>query len=96
MKFNGFDWDSGNSSKCTKHGVSKEAVEQLFHQDITVFDDPHDAGKEQRFRAVGQDESARYIFIVFCIREKEGLTLIRPISARYMHEKEVKSYDRQN
>jgi uncharacterized DUF497 family protein len=30
MKFDGFDWDSGNRAKCQKHGVSIAEIESLF------------------------------------------------------------------
>lgn len=35
----------------------------------------------------------RPIFVVFTFREIQEERLIRPISARYMHEKEVQKYE---
>jgi uncharacterized DUF497 family protein len=49
---------------------------------------------EERFLAVGQTQAGRYIFIAFTIREREKKRLLRPISARYMHDKEVANYER--
>lgn len=37
----------------------------------------------------------RYIFAVFTLRHKGSKLLIRPISARYMHQKEIDHYERQ-
>ncbi|MEO3999003.1 BrnT family toxin [Mesorhizobium sp. CAU 1732] len=50
--------------------------------------------REVRFNAVGRNGSGRHVFIVFCLRESGESLLMRPISARYMHEKEVRTYDR--
>ena len=36
------------------------------------------------------------IFVVFTLRRRGDDILIRPISARYMHDKEVKSYEKEN
>ncbi len=96
MKFDGFNWDEGNWPKCEKHGLSKAAIEWALEGTITLFNDPHNADKEQRYRAIGKDDEGRYVFMVFCIRELDEKTLLRPISARYMHKKEIEHYERQN
>ncbi len=90
----GFNWDNGNWPKCEQHGVSKAAIEWALTTPFTQLPDPHD-GVEERFRAIGNDETGRYLFIVFCLREMDNKTLIRPISARYMHRKEIEAYERQ-
>ena len=36
------------------------------------------------------------MFVVFTLRERDGLTLIRPISSRYMHSREAKRYDEES
>ena len=91
-RFYGFDWDSGNWPKCNKHGVSREEIEELFHSPLKEADDP--CPTEQRKRAVGKTPLGRYIFIVFTYRIKDDKLLIRPISARYMHQKEVENYEK--
>ncbi len=96
MKVGGFDWDAGNWPKCAKHGVTREALETAFAGELVFFKDPFDTSIEARFRAVGEDEAGRKLFIVFCFRVKQGAMLIRPISARYMHVEEVIDYDRRN
>lgn len=95
MRFNGFDWDDGNWPKCGRHGLSIRTIESVFERPVTIFDDPFDPGLETRMRAIGKDEHGRYVFIVFCLRVKNGVTLLRPISARYMHAKEVRHYEQQ-
>lgn len=53
----GFDWDSGNRAKCTKHGVSVATIESIF--------------------------------------ERDGQQFLRPISARWMHAKEIRHFEAQ-
>jgi hypothetical protein len=36
------------------------------------------------------------VFIVFTLRRKGEEALIRPISARYMHKKEIEAYEKEN
>lgn len=53
------------------------------------------SGDEARFRAVGRTSADRVAFVAFTYRTVEGRTLVRPISARYMHRKEIERYERQ-
>lgn len=93
MKTAGFDWDSANWPKCGKHGVSREEIEQIFIGAPVVMPDPFP--DEPRMRAIGKNAAGRYIFVVFMPREIEGQTRLRPVSARYMHPKEIEHYERQ-
>jgi uncharacterized protein len=93
MLIAGFDWDDGNWPKCGKHGVSQIEIEQVAKNQPATMADPHPG--EARMRAIGKTDAGRYVFLVFVLRETgEGL-LFRPISARYMHQKEIDSYARQ-
>jgi uncharacterized protein len=91
MKFSDFDWDRGNWPKCGKHGVSRAEIEEIFESVPAVMADPHPG--EPRMRAIGKTHSGRYVFLVFMLRRVVGRTLIRPISARYMHKKEIDHYE---
>lgn len=44
-------------------------------------------------RAMGRAGSGRYVFIVYTERYNDGELKIRPISARYMHSKEIQYYE---
>ena len=93
--FSGVQWDDGNWPKCAKHGISREEIEfVLLHEPLIA---PDRTGTEEvRFNAVGLNASGRHIFIVFTTRKgDDGQALIRPISARYMHGKEIANYERQ-
>jgi len=93
MKTAGFDWDAGNWPKCGKHGVSRTEIEQVFANSPFVMTDPFVG--EPRWRAIGKTQQGRYVFLVFMLRNAGDTTTIRPISARYMHQKEVDHYERQ-
>ena len=96
FKVAGFAWDHGNRRKCQKHGVSLEAVESAFHGTLSVFPDPAHSEQEERFKAIGRTEEGRHVFIVFTFRAGEDAErLIRPISARYMHRKEIEHYEQE-
>ena len=85
----GFDWDDGNRAKCTKHGVSIAEIESVFDGEPALATDAEHSQTEIRVRAVGRSASGRYVFLVFTIRQR----LIRPVSARYMHRKELRRYE---
>ena len=90
---NGFDWDAANMEKCGKHGVTLAEIESLFQRQADVFPDVTHSGKETRFLGIGRTSMGRHLFVAFMLRIKAGENLIRPISARYMHLKEVRHYE---
>lgn len=95
--FSGFDWDEGNREKCQKHGVSVAEIENLFGTGpLAVRPDPEHSQAEERLQAIGTTRQRRSVFLIFTIRERDGGRLIRPISARYMHRKEIDHYEKEN
>lgn len=92
MKFEGFDWNKGNIEKCQKHGVTIVEIESVFADRVLILDDEENSETEQRFRAIGTTASGRMAFVVFTMREN----FVRPISARYMHRKEITKYEKDN
>ena len=90
-----FDWDLGNRQKCQKHGVSILEIEELFRGPVTVFDDPSHSLSEQRLKGIGKMADKRGILVVFTFRNQEEQQIIRPISARYMHQEEIDFYEKQ-
>ena len=60
-----------------------------------VFRDSVHSGIEERFKAIGRTDSGRAVLIVFTLRKKGGDTLVRPLSARHMHRKEVEHYEKE-
>ena len=93
MRFSGFEWDEGNWPKCGKHGVTREEIELLFASARVAPDLLH-SQQETRYIAIGRNQAGRAMFVAFAIKQVQGgLHLIRPISARFMHDKEVQRYE---
>ncbi len=90
-----FDWDSGNRAHCQKHGVSIAEIEALLRGAPQVAPDLKHAHLEDRLIAVGRTAQGRPLFVAFTIRERLARRTIRPVSARYMHEREAKNYEAQ-
>jgi len=60
-----------------------------------IAPDPKHAHLEDRLIAVGRTGRGRPLFVAFTIRERFGQPMIRPVSARYMHEQEIRNYEAQ-
>jgi uncharacterized DUF497 family protein len=89
----GFDWDAGNWEKCQQHGVSIAEIEAVLRGDPRIAPALRRSISEERFIAVGRTPGGRPVFIAFTLRIRDGERLVRPISARYMHAKEIERYD---
>ncbi len=91
----GFEWDPGNARKNDKHGVSQSEAEQVFFDpQLLIVADPSHSTNEPRYHALGATLMGRRLHITFTLRDR--LTRIRVISARPMHRREGKFYDRQS
>ncbi len=51
---------------------------------------------ETRYIGIGTSTSGRYLLVVFTHREIAAQRRIRPISARFMHAKEIEHYEAQS
>lgn len=60
---------------------------------MMILPDLKHSDEEDRFIATGQSRNGRYLFVAFTLRESDGENIVRPISSRYMHPKEVKKYE---
>ena len=96
LQANGFDWDRGNRAKCEKHGLSVAVIEGLFARPLAILPDAGHSHRENRFRAIGRTDKGRGVFIIFTLRRNGEELLIRPISARYMHKKEIDAFEKEN
>ena len=94
MTVSGFDWDDGNRAKCQKHGVSIAEIEALFVHGPRIAPEPKHSAKEDRLIAVGRTSAGRPLFVAFTIRTKDRRRLIRAVTARYMHGKEIAAYEK--
>jgi uncharacterized protein len=93
-----FIWDinKANENIINHAGVTFEEAEQVFDDDNAVefFDDLH-SNEEERFRRVGLSKK-RLLFLIYTIREKNGIELIRIISARKANSSEIEIYNEYN
>ena len=96
FEVSGFDWDESNRAKCQKHGVSIEQIEALFVQAPHIAPDPKHSAEEDRLIAAGRTGAGRPLFVAFTIRTKGTRRLIRPVTARYMHAKEIAAYEKES
>ncbi|MCM2313218.1 MAG: hypothetical protein NDI84_17650 [Steroidobacteraceae bacterium] len=78
----GFEWDTGNRSKCTRHGVTIAEIESVF-------------GGEVHFLGIGRTALGRYVFTAFTLRQRGGETWLRIISARFMHAREIRHFQKE-
>jgi hypothetical protein len=50
---------------------------------------------EPRFMTMGQTDAGRFAFVIFTPRLRGGRVLARPVSARFMHDKEIRKYEQE-
>ncbi|MGC8476527.1 MAG: BrnT family toxin [Acetobacteraceae bacterium] len=65
-------------------------INRVHHKSVP---DPRHSDAEVRFKAVGRTRTGRAVLVVFTLRPGADGTRIRPISARFMHRKEVAYYE---
>lgn len=70
-------------------------IESLFERPLSVLPDLEHSEAEERFKAIGLTSHGRHVLLVFTLRQRDGVSLIRPISARYMHRKEIDHYEKE-
>lgn len=91
----GFEWDAGNRAKCTRHGVSIAEIESVFDGTVAIHPDLAHSTRETRYLGIGRTPQGRYVFTAFTLRHHAGATWLRPISARYMHAREIRHYQKE-
>ena len=60
-----------------------------------MLPDPLHSKSEERFKAIGKSDNGCWVFLVFTLRTRRGKRFVRPISARFMHKKEVEHYEKE-
>jgi uncharacterized DUF497 family protein len=95
QRVSGFDWDDGNRAKCQKHGLSIAQIEAFFIHSPRIAPDHKHSADEDRLIAVGRI-AGRPVFVAFTIRVKDKRRYIRPVTARFMHAKEVAAYEQES
>ena len=89
-KIEGFEWDRGNLGHIKIHDVSYRECEDAFlNKPFVINEDETHSQTEERFRAYGQTNKRRLVFIIFTIRNNK----IRVISSRSQNKKERKEFE---
>lgn len=83
-----FDWDVGNKVKVLKR-MPLEVAESAFMGEPLIFYDERHSQNEPRWLLMNT-VNRRAVALVFTVRNDK----IRIVSARYMHKKEVRKYDK--
>jgi uncharacterized protein len=96
LRVGGFDWDHGNRTKRQQHDVAIAEIEALFQHGPRIAPDLKHSADEDRLIAVGRTSAGRPLFVAFTIRTKNSRRLIRPVTARYMHAKEIDAYEKES
>lgn len=95
MDIIGIEWDTGNCNKCQKHGVSIAQIEEvLTNPCVQILLDGKHSNTEQRFWVIGSLSIGRSVFLVTTLHYYADGIYVRPISARFMHRKEVVYYEK--
>lgn len=84
-----FDWDEGNLDKI-KERFFHEEIEAFFHQPLITFPDFKHSWHEERWIAIGRGPLGKPMLVCYTLRGEK----IRPISARFMREKEARLYEK--
>ena len=88
-----FDWDQGNFHKnLIKHAVTNKESEEVFKNEPNfILKDEKHSLDESRYMIWGFTDSSRKLAVFFTIRQSK----VRIISARDMHKKERKKYEKE-
>jgi uncharacterized DUF497 family protein len=87
-----FEWDQWNTTKLSKHGLSREEVESIFFSPILFGGKIREPEKEDwledRFVIFGETESKKTVTMIWTKRKDK----IRVISCRRMRENEKRGF----
>ncbi|MBV7327310.1 BrnT family toxin [Chloroflexi bacterium TSY] len=92
MRIDDFIWLDDFVDKLEeKHGVYQDEVEDVFRNQPKIRKVQNGRVKgEDLYRALGQTENGRYLFIIFVYKPLKNSALV--VSARDMSDKERKNY----
>ncbi len=76
--------------------MSITEIDVLFVHGPRIAPDPKHSAEEDRLIAVGKTGTGRPLFVAFTMRTREGRRLIRPVTARYMHAREIAAYENES
>lgn len=89
-----FIWDKGNIDKnLKKHKITNKEAEEAFENSPKfIFDDEKHSINEKRYMIWGKTDKDKLLSIFFTMRNDQ----VRIISARPMHKKERRAYEKKS
>ena len=94
LRVSGFNWDKGNRVKC-QNMVFRLRTSKPFSLTVPELT-PIRNTRRTRIVAVGGTSTGRPVFVAFTIRAANNRRFIRPVTARFMHAKEVAAYEEES
>ena len=92
-----FEWDAAKASQNKrKHGVSFETAVRVFADPNHISIQDRIEGGEYRWHALGRAGSAALLLVAHSWTDKDGVEIIRIISARNADRREKVMYEREN
>jgi uncharacterized DUF497 family protein len=74
--------------------MSIEEIEGVFTRPVVILPDKENPRGEFRLKAIGKTPGGRRAFVFTWRANRGGSAMLRPINARFMHRKEVESYEK--
>jgi uncharacterized DUF497 family protein len=92
-----FEWDLPKAAaNLVKHGVAFEDAARVFFDPLSLFEPNSIDEGEERWQAIGRVSDTLLLVVVHVIRQRQGVEIIRIISARRAERKERRRYDEAN
>lgn len=89
-----FDWDiNKDRTNRRKHGVGFDAAEQVFHDSLAITLPDRIVDGEQRWLTIGVDFDQILLVVIHVDRDRQGVDVIRIISARKANRNERTTYE---
>ena len=91
-----FEWDPVKAeANLRKHGVDFETAESAFYDPFAITDQDRIENGELRWRTLGMIGHMLLLFVAHTYRDKEGVDIVRIISARRATKAEWRRYEDQ-
>jgi hypothetical protein len=92
-----FEWDSVKAAaNLRKYGVSFETATRVFADPNALFEQDRIVDDESRWQAVGVVDGCVMLMAAHAVQERDGVEVIRIISARRANRQERRRYEEEN
>jgi uncharacterized DUF497 family protein len=92
-----FEWDPAKAAaNLRKHGVSFETATRVFADPYALFEQDRIVAGESRWQAVGVVDGCVMLMAAHAVDERDGVEVIRIISARRANRQERRRYEEEN